>query len=172
MSQTFSQTALLTTDLCRSSGSSSLMFELHPCALCYLHIHRSEFEMCSAGECEGLTEGGLKIHTLYIDTAASRSGVVWRFSFLIRLSLTVAKTLNIPSCQFFSLFTVFTFSSILWYIGAGNVTQRLCLFFVRSRYPPAPADAVESESGSGSGGSRQRGVCQISRAASGAERWQ
>lgn len=61
-----------------------------------------------------LSERGLKIHTLYIDTAASRSGVVWRFSFLIRLTLTVAKTLNIPSCQFFSLFTVFTFSSILF----------------------------------------------------------
>lgn len=106
MSQTFSQTAFLRSGLCRSSGSSSLMFELHPCALCYLHIHRSEFEMCSAGGCEGLTEGGLKIHTLCIDTAASRSGVVWRFSFLIRLTLTMAETLNIPSCQLFSLFSL------------------------------------------------------------------
>lgn len=57
MSQTFSQRTFLISDVCRSSSSSSSIFDLHPCALCYLDIHRSECEICPAGGCESLTEG-------------------------------------------------------------------------------------------------------------------
>lgn len=129
------------------------MFELHPRGL-HLHIHNSRH--VSAGG----REGQKSTVCMSILLLQGRSVV----------ALTMAKALYIPKLsvvcplrRFHSLINDFMSERRTCYLTAVSV-------FVRSRYPPAAAHAVKSESGSGSGDSRQCGVCQISGAASGAER--